>query len=77
MIRHLTQLRTAAEIREQLWTARIGDYQKTAFPIQHADRMTFYIEDGTKSTSSAGILRLFETGTTMGNPKTYAEPIRG
>ena len=47
-IRQLTQLKTGAEIREQLWTARIGDYRRTAFPIQHTDRMTFYIEDATE-----------------------------
>lgn len=47
-LRRLTQLQTVAELRGQLWTAQIGDYRKAAFPIEHADRMTFYIEDGTE-----------------------------
>lgn len=47
-LQRLTQLQTAAELRGQLWTAKIGDYRKSAFPIEHTDRMTFYIEDGTE-----------------------------
>lgn len=48
LLKRWSKYKTKAELEAQLWTAKIGDYEQLAIPVQHDGIMTFYMKDGTE-----------------------------